>query len=346
LKASTIVCKILITLGVIVISLTTWPSVYAEKLIGLAAKPNVWLEAPKEYWDDVYISPQILQRRAIEDIRILCDPQMQGRRAGTAGETKAMVYLEEQLKALHLLAMGEDNNYLQLFPIPTMRATTINGRVLFRPDINDSFLNPAANILACIPGRDPGQTVIISAHYDHLGVYQGKLYPGANDNASGVSCVLEVVRRLTADSLAGKSPIPNIVVAFWGAEEMGYLGSSYFVSQLTIPLASIKAVINMDSVANGQKEDFIFWSKENDFLVETIQKIVSNLGGRIEKNNGQGHASDELPFVKADIPAVTLLSKQWLNKNHTPADDLTQINEEKLELATDILYALVQEIAY
>lgn len=346
MKTGRILLKIAIGLGVVLLSFTSWPGSWTTKLEGLTERPAVQLQVPKDYWEDVYIPSKTLNRKAVEDIRVLSDPGLQGRRAGTAGETKTLVYLEKQLKDLHLLPFGVENNYWQLFSIPTMKETIINGRVLFRPDPRDSFLNPSANILAAIPGQDPSQNVIISAHYDHLGVYKGQLYPGANDNASGVACVLEVTRRLTADALAGKHPIPNIVVAFWGAEEMGFLGSSYFVSQPTVPLTTIKAVINFDSVANGPKEDFILWSKEEDNLVSTVLQVVSGMGGNIKKVPGQGHASDELPFGRVGVPAVTLLSEQWLTKNHTPEDDIKGINEEKLDLASDILYALVKEIAY
>jgi Zn-dependent M28 family amino/carboxypeptidase len=179
-----------------------------------------------------------------------------------------------------------------------------------------------------------------------MGIYKGELYPGANDNASGVACVLEVVRRLMAEALAGVRPVSNVAVAFWGAEEMGFLGSSYFVAKPTIPLKNIQAVINYDSVANGGKEDFILWSAQNGFLAETVREAAHSHGASIERVPGYGHASDERPFSQAGVPAVTLLSKQWLNENHTPHDDLSRINQEKLNLACDILYDIIKKLAY
>ncbi len=303
------------------------------------------LQIPEDYWRDIAISPQILNRKALEDIKALSDPHLQGRRAGTAGETLALVYLEGQAKDLHLFAFGENKNYWQMFSIPSMAEKIINNRALFRPDETDHLLNPAANMLAGIVGKNPEKTVIISAHYDHLGVYMGKLYPGANDNASGVGCVLEVMRRLVADALGGYRPEINIVAAFWGAEEMGFLGSEHFVKKPTIPLSNIHAVINCDTVANGQKDDFSLWADQDNFLVKAMQKAAGNYGVDIKNVSGEGHHSDEISFAAAGVPAVTLLSKEWLDKNHTPKDDLSLINSDKLDFACQLVYDLIKQLA-
>lgn len=290
-------------------------------------------------------SPEVFARKAIDDIRILSSADMQGRRAGTAGETKALVYLQEQLEALHLKAFGDDREW-QTFSIPFMEERVINGRALFRPDVSDSLRMPAANILAGLTGKSPEGTVIISAHFDHLGIYNGKLCPGANDNASGVGCVLEVMRRLVKESGTGTRPRINIVAAFWGAEEMGFLGSQYFVKKPTIPLSQVKAVINYDTVGNGEKKDFILWSTGDSPLINSVKKAVQKNGAEIESTAGQGYNSDQISFAGTGVPAVTILSKEWLAKNHTPEDDMSLINEEKLETACNILYDLIKEMAY
>ncbi len=122
------------------ISFTSLPDIWTSKLEALIERPPVHFEAPGDYWREIAIDPKIINKKAIEDIRALTDSNLQGRRAGTAGETKAMVYIEEQLKALHLLAFGEENNYWQIFSIPAVKETVINGRALFRPDPADRFL--------------------------------------------------------------------------------------------------------------------------------------------------------------------------------------------------------------
>jgi Zn-dependent M28 family amino/carboxypeptidase len=338
--------KLLAGLGAFVIPWTGLARFYGKKLEAILGKPSAKLLISADT-TQVMKKPtdKILAKKAIEDIQALSDAVMQGRRAGTAGETRALVYLQEQLESLGLKAFGDDQ-YWQMFSIPSMEERVINGRALFRPDEADNLRIPAANILAGLPGTKQDETIIISAHYDHLGIYQGNLCPGANDNASGVGCVLETMRLLVKDSLQGIRPKSTIVAAFWGAEEMGYLGSKHFVKNPTIPLSEIKGVINYDTVGNGQKKDYILWAVGDGPLTASLKKTVQKHGAEVKQVPGQGHHSDETAFHGMGIDAITMLSRDWLEKNHTPADDFSIINEEKLDTASAILYDLVKEIAY
>ncbi|HHV63603.1 MAG TPA: M20/M25/M40 family metallo-hydrolase [Peptococcaceae bacterium] len=342
--------KILTGLGALLIPWTVLPRL--EKMGSLVPRPpvkfinasNLDKDGPGE--DEFPMPPaEVLARKALADIEALSHPDKEGRRAGTAGETRALVYLEEQLKLLNLQPFGADN-YWQMFSIPAMQEKIINGRALFRPDEADPLLSPAGNILAVLPGQDADAYVIISAHYDHLGIYNGKLYPGANDNASGVGCILQVLRSLVRDYCQGIRPKYNIVAAFWGAEEMGFLGSKYFVSHPLFPLAGLKAVINYDTVGNGEREDFILWQVGDSWLKDIMQEAAEKNQARLELNYGGGHQSDEAAFRGTSVPAVTMLSKNWLEKNHTPEDDLSLINPEKLETACSILYTALKKIVY
>jgi len=338
--------KLFATISAFVIPWTVLPKYWAQEVSYLLGRPSVKVSNPSEKAPQ-RVSPaaEVLERKAMEDIQALSSLDKQGRRAGTAGETRALVYLQEQLEALHLKPFGDDQ-YWQMFSIPSMQERRINGRALFRPDEGDSLRMPAANILAGLEGTNREQTLLISAHYDHLGLYEGILCPGANDNASGVGCVLQVMRRLVKDSLQGIQPHQNIVAVLWGAEEMGFLGSKHFVKKPTIPLSQIQAVINFDTVANGEKKEFILWSSRENFLIRSAEKAISENGAEVEWVSGQGHHSDEFSFANTGIPAVTLLSRDWLSKNHTPQDDVSLINQEKLEIACAVLYDMVKEIAY
>lgn len=339
--------KFLSFFGALIVPWTILPQKWSQSLSLLVGKPPIKLDivqADGAEGSDM-IPTKILAKKGFEDIQSLCEVDMQGRRAGTIGETRALVYLEEQLRVLKLESFG-DENYLQTFAIPVMEERVINGRALFRPKQVHASPIPAANLLAGIRGINQKETIIISAHYDHLGMYKGELHRGANDNASGVGCILEVIRRLVKDNLEGVAPKTNVVVAFWGAEEMGFLGSKYFVKNPTIPLSNIKAVINFDTIAAGSREDFIFWAPNDNQLIEIIKKITKENGARIEKDDDKGHKSDDSSFLGTGIPAITVLSRDWLWKNHTAEDDITIINEEKFELACDILYSMVKELVY
>lgn len=336
--------KILTGIGAFILPWTFLPELGGQKIKQLLGKPAIKLLTPLSDPEAEKPSAEVLSRKALDDIEALSQPDLQGRRAGTAGETRALVYLAEQLKALKLEAYGD--HYWQIFSIPSMEERIINGRALFRPDEKDDFVIPSANLLAGLPGKNPKGTVLLSAHYDHLGVYSGQLYPGANDNASGVGCVLQVMRRLVEDYFEGKRPKLNIVAAFWSAEEMGFLGSKQFVKNPVIPLSEIRAVINFDTVANGQKKDFILWTAGDSPLISVIEEAITKNEATIEFDSGGGHHSDEVAFVGTGVPAVTILSKEWLTKNHTPSDDLSLLSEGKLETACFILYDIVKKLAY
>ncbi len=281
-------------------------------------------------------------KKMVEDIRVLTSPEMEGRRGGTTGETRAALYIMEQLQQLGLEELGE-NGYFQVFTIPPMEERFIKGRALFRPS-TEGLKMPSCNILAGLEGKNKDEKIILSAHFDHLGIFNGQLCPGANDNASGVSCVLEIMRRLKEDQTQGKQPEKSIMAVFWGAEEMGYLGSRHFVDHPTVPLEQIKGVINLDSVANGSANSFIIWTNKNSPLAAKIQKIGQEKNAHIKIQEKHTHFSDEVSFKKTSIPALTILSKEWLTKNHTPEDNLSQINEEKLDLICDIVYQLIYEL--
>lgn len=87
-----------------------------------------------------------------------------------------------------------------------------------------------ANVLGMIPGERTNEYVVVGAHFDHLGIDEtlagDKIYNGADDNASGVSAVMQIARAFQA---SGKKPLRNVIIAFWDGEEKGLLGSKYFM---------------------------------------------------------------------------------------------------------------------
>lgn len=339
--------KMAVGLAAFTIPWTGLSQMWGVKLGNLIGRPPVKLEYPSGSGRNLLDpSTGILDRKAIEDIQELSNQNYQGRRAGTAGETKALVFLEEQFRSLQLEPFGGGNSYWQMFSISPMKEEIINGRSLFRPDENDILRIPSANILAGLLGKNEEESIIISAHYDHLGIYNGLLFPGANDNASGVGCVLQVMRRLVKEKLQGSIPKRNIVAAFWGAEEMGFLGSKHFVLNPIIPLSNLKAVINFDTVGNSENKNFILWSSRESTIINVMKEAARLNGAVIEQTSSQIHHSDESSFIGTNVPAVTILSRDWLLKNHTSEDKLSIISEGKLETACEILYFAVKKLAY
>lgn len=290
------------------------------------------------------IDSAYLKMSAMEDIIALTHPDLQGRRAGSVGEGKAASYLIAQMNGLGLEPLGDlmtnnQRNYSHAFTIYPVVEEFFNGRLTFRPGEPNNLRTPSANIIGGLMGSDSNESVILSAHYDHLGIFQGNLYPGANDNASGVGCILDVMRRLIRE---GIKPKRNVVLAFWSAEEMGFVGSYSFLQKPTIPQNGIKAVFNVDTVGNGALREFALWADSHNTAVQAIQAAVAENKASAELTPNNGYNSDQVYFNMDHVPAVTLMARDWLNKNHTPEDIPSFINPQKISLASDILYRAVK----
>ncbi len=164
--------------------------------------------------------------RLMAHVRALSAEAMGGRRAGSDGERMAADYVAEQLRQATIPALG---SYLHAFDI----ASEPKGGAKSR------------NVVGIIAGRGPrkGEHVIVGAHIDHLGRTADALFPGAEDNASGVAVVLEI-----AASLARRAEDldRSVVVAFFGAEEVGLLGSKHFAAHP--PVDHMVAMVNIDMI--------------------------------------------------------------------------------------------------
>ncbi|SPF36873.1 putative aminopeptidase [Candidatus Desulfosporosinus infrequens] len=289
-----------------------------------------------------------LKRTAMDDISTLTQQAFEGRRAGSLGEEKTAAYLVDQMRGLGLNPLGDamenqQRNYSHAFTIYPVIEGFSNGRLTFLQGDPDTLRTPSANIIGGLLGTSTNESIILSAHYDHLGIFQGKLYPGANDNASGVGCILDVMRRLLREGL---KPKRNVVLAFWSAEEMGFVGSYSFVQNPTILRSGIQAVFNVDTVGNGPVGEFAFWANNNNRAVQAVQTAVAKNKANVVLIPTNGHNSDQLYFNIERIPAVTLMSRDWLNKNHTPEDVPSFVDPQKIALASDILYGAVHELAF
>jgi hypothetical protein len=208
----------------------------------------------------------------------------------------------------------------------------------------------SSNVIAELPGSDPklrGQHVVFTSHIDHLGVCPAvdgdNVCHGALDNASGVATLLEIAR-----AYAHMSPPPrrSILFVFVTGEEMGLLGSDYFVHYPTVPLESIVANVNMDC-APGEyysMKDVIALGAEHSTLYEAVATAGKLLGYELtpdpmpEENNFI--RSDQYAFVLQGIPAVDVTDgiqaidpkidglayqKKWLvTRYHTPLDNIEQ----------------------
>ena len=180
-------------------------------------------------------------RRVLNDVRFLADDLQEGRGIGSAGLERAGAYIKEGFARAGLQTSFQD------FTIPSDAPAVLHTKLAG---------SSTRNVIAVIPGTSParrGEVVIVGAHYDHLGVggfgtldpdSTGRIHNGADDNASGTAALLEIGR-----ALAARKPARTIVLVAFSAEELGTLGSSYYVQHATPqPIDSLYAMVNLDMV--------------------------------------------------------------------------------------------------
>lgn len=311
---------------------------------GMDVYPQGFFRARDSRWfEEVPVEAEFI----FYHVKKLASPEFRGRAPGTEGGSLAAQYIARQFQMLDLKPGGDSGTYFQAVRGPSFSLQKQENR--WKPKVYENELfGVGNNVLGFLgPGEmvSHGSTIIISAHYDHLGEQGNNYFPGANDNASGIGVLLEVARSLASRS---RNPRVNILFAAWTYEEEGLYGSKHFVSKF--PLQKIKAVINLDTLGNGGKKEFLIWlHQQKNFLVPLIIKTGSELGLHIQSKvlpPQTLHTSDHQPFAEQEVPAVTLLSSAWLEKNHTFQDTPDEVNPEKLETAMKLIIAVVNRIAY
>jgi hypothetical protein len=259
----------------------------------------------------------------------LADPDMEGREAGTRGGKAAGDYLADQYGKAHLRGKGDDDGFFQSFA-PNFR-----------------------NVLAMLPGSDPklrDQIIIVCAHYDHIGYggrgmsldAYGDIHPGADDNASGASTVLELAKAFT---LLSEPPKRSILFINWDAEEKGLLGSKHWVAHPTVPLNQVVAGINLDMV--GRLRDgkiLVVGSRSGSGWRRLLS--VHNDGPTLEMEFSwliKANA-DHYPLFEHDIPV--LLFHTGSHKDYHRATDLAKyINSNGMQEISRMLFGVLYDLA-
>jgi aminopeptidase N len=242
----------------------------------------------------------------------------EGRGFGTAGMEKAAAYVTEQFKAVGLVPGMPGGSYRQEF-------TTTQTR--------DGRAATLANIVGVLEGSDPAwrdQSVVVMAHYDHLGLGwpnpragdEGKLHPGADDNASGVAVLLEVARAMGA---AG-SPRRTVVFVAVTAEEAGMLGSKHYVEAPVRPRAGIRSALNIDSVGRlGTAPVGVIGASTATEWPHVFRGIGFVTGIQTQLATQGIEASDQVSFIARGIPAVQLFTPPH-GDYHRPGDTADKVD--------------------
>jgi len=167
----------------------------------------------------------------LKDVKTLSSDAYEGRKTGTKGGELARNYIGKRFKEMGLKSFPLLNSYQQAFSFSGIDDPKINGK----------------NVIGYLPGRS-ANIMVVSAHYDHLGIINGKVYNGADDNASGVAGLLKI-----AAHYAKNKPNYTIIFAAFDAEEYGRKGSDYFVNHLPVDIKRIKLNLNLDMISHNDK---------------------------------------------------------------------------------------------
>ncbi|MDR0927676.1 MAG: M28 family peptidase [Ignavibacteria bacterium] len=160
------------------------------------------------------------------------------------------------------------------------------------------------NVVGYVEGKNKDKYVLITSHYDALGMFGDKVFPGAQDNASGTAAVLDF-----ASYFAENKPPYSLVFITFGAEEVGMLGSHYFADNPLVPLDKIHLVINLDLVGSGSEGLSIVNGTSQDKFVKQLERINNSekYFWKILSADNRCN-SDHCVFVEKNIPAVFLMT--------------------------------------
>jgi len=270
----------------------------------------------------------ITEPELLEYARHLASDQMEGRRMGMTGGIAAGDFLAEEMKKLGLAPGGPDGQYLQ------------------------DCGRGCRNVLGLLIGSDPAladQTVIVGAHYDHVGVAAPRadgptrdVYNGANDNASGVAGVLEVAEAMTK---LPQPPRRTVLFALWDGEERGFVGSAYFAGNPTVNLDQVTATVNVDMIGRAVDNQLIVWGTGTAAAWPEIL-TAANAGPalNLDLRPFTLPLSDHVPFFSRKIPAV-LVCTGMFPELHKTTDDVELLNADGMRRITQLLQAAVCELA-
>ena len=290
---------------------------------------------------------QSAAERVAQDLRYLADDQREGRGVGTAGLDSAGAYIARAFARIGLTSAGDDG-FFQSFTVDSTAPAAAHAGVGGAHTRNVVALLPGSGALA-------SEVVVIGAHYDHLGTRTfgsldpdsvGVVHNGADDNASGTTALMEIARRLKERRAPNARTI--VFVAFSG-EELGLLGSTYYVKHPARPLNATYAMLNLDMVGRlGDRKLTAFGAETAkefpallDSVAGTYQMAVAGTG------DGWGR-SDQESFYTQDIPVLHFFTGVH-EDYHRTTDDWQKIDFAGLvkvaEVASDLAWRLATRAA-
>ncbi|MFC2103116.1 M20/M25/M40 family metallo-hydrolase [Bacteroidota bacterium] len=284
------------------------------------------------------LKPVFSSDELMKHVKYLASEELKGRGLGTEELGKAAQYIADQFKEAGLMPAGDNDTYFQNWNESAGKE-------------KKSF--SLKNVIGIIPGSDEnlkGESVVISAHYDHLGLgwpdvrkgNEGKIHYGADDNASGVAVMIELAKLI---SKSGK-PKRTIVFAAFTGEESGLLGSRHYVNNYTeFPADKVIANINLDTVGRlfGNKLLIINGetAREWKFIFMGTEYVT---GIPISLVTQELDASDQVSFIEKEIPSIQIFSGPE-EDYHKPTDTFEKIDVDGLVKVAAVTKEVLEYLA-
>lgn len=250
----------------------------------------------------------------IKDVKTLSSDAYEGRKTGTKGAEMARNFIGKRFKELGLKSFPLLNSYNQSFTFAGIDDPKIVGK----------------NVIGYIPGYSE-KIIVISAHYDHLGVINGKIFNGADDNASGVAGLLKI-----AEHYSRSKPNYTLIFAAFDAEEFGRKGSYYFINNLPVDIKRIKLNLNLDMISHNDKGELYAsgtykYPQLKNYIVTTNPDIKILFGHDNPKLgiDDWTNQSDQSAFNSKNIPFIYFGIEDHKDY-HKATDTFENINQQFL----------------
>ena len=277
----------------------------------------------------------------LDDIKFLSDDRLAGRLTGSPGADTAAAYLARRFRAVGLQPAA--GGWFQTFTVPRDAPAAEHAHVAGLK---------TSNVIGLLPGRDPvlrNEAVIVGAHYDHLGLggfgsldpdSTGKVHNGADDNASGAAMLIQIAARLAA-----MPPARTVIFIAFTGEELGLLGSSYYVKQPIYPLSTTLAMINLDMVGRLRQKRLIVYGSRTAKEFPALLDSLNWHAGLDLKAQGDGYGpSDQSSFYAAGRPVLHFFTD--LHEDyHRTTDDWQKINVQGLDQVAAFVTGVVTALA-
>lgn len=287
------------------------------------------------------ITEEDLKRHLFE----IASDKYEGRMAGEPGHNGVCNYLKEYYKSINLKAPEEYSNFFQTVPSS------------YLPE----GIETSQNVVAYIEGEQfPDQYLIISAHSDHMGIEDGKVYNGADDNGSGTSALLEIAEAFKKAEKNGIRPKRSIVFLNVTAEEHGLYGSRYYTENPAFPLENTVANLNTDMIGRVDKRhennpDYVYLigsdriSTELDYIVRKANDEFTELEldykyNALDDSNRYYSRSDHYNFALKDIPVIFFFNGEHQDY-HQASDTVDKINFNSLKKRAQLIFATAWYVA-